>query len=702
MSNIFNKLIRYLEKDTEKYVNFYLDSYKVNPYSEALRISIIYGLAGLLWILTSDELLTKVAGNIEVYKTFQTYKGGIYVSITTILIFYLVFIRMRVLKKTLLQLSNNYEELNSNHEELIALEEELRQQFEELELNRNALIVSEQRYELAVEGADCGIWDWDLENNIVYFSPKWKKYLGYKDKEIENTYDAWENLLHPEEKVHVSLKIKEYILAKKGSYENTYRMRCKNGEYKWILSKGNAIRNDDGKVVRIAGSHTDITEHKLLEDKLNSLAYFDKLTGLPNRFLLEEEVHKLIIKNKLSNEKFALIYMDIDNFKYINDTIGHSSGDLLLKYIANILKYHIKKPDFAARSGGDEFCIIFKNIKNKQDVSDKVQNLIKYLRRHWVLDRQEFFISYSIGIAMYPEHGGNLSTLFKRADIAMYFVKKEMKDNYSFYYSEMENKNSDHIRRVNYLRHAVDYDEVYLLYQPIIDLSDGNIAGAEALIRWTHPTLGIVPPMEFIPLAEETGLINDIEKWILKTALLQKKIWMEKKYENVKISINISGKTIINDKIIDEINNLLENTKIKSDEIQLEVTETAIMKDLDTSTRILKEIKKLGIKIALDDFGTGYSSLTYLKKLPIDVVKLDRDFIRNISKQNYDAVIVKHIIELIHDLNLKIVAEGIELKDQLSMLIDNNCDYGQGYLFSKPITKSEFEKLLVSNKRLVD
>ncbi|RII33148.1 bifunctional diguanylate cyclase/phosphodiesterase [Clostridium chromiireducens] len=682
-----------VERDLEFYLN---NDYKISPYYEALRISIIYGIIGALWILLSDRLLGKFITNMDIYIEVATYKGWLYVLITTILIYLLVLKRVILVEKTLKTIARNFEALSANNEELIALEDELRKKFEELEKQNDALLISEQRYELAVEGADCCIWDWEVEKDKYYFCMNWKSYLGYENDEVENTLQGWIKLIHQEDKINVVSQINDYILSNSSSYESIYRMVCKNGEEKWVLSKAKAIRNSDGKIVRMAGSHTDITEQKLIQNQLNSLAYKDMLTELPNRLSFELKVNELINtdKNNDSNTKFALLYMDIDNFKHVNDTLGHTSGDLLLKYISNILKYQVKAPDFVARLGGDEFAIIFEDIKNRQEIIDKVQKLIKYLRRPWVIDKQEFFISHSIGIAIYPEDGDNLSTLLKNSDVAMYFVKKNMKDNYCFYLQEIQEENSKKIKIINDLRRAIENKEFNLFYQPIIDLNSEKIIGVEALIRWFHPIRGMIPPMEFIPLAEENGLIHDIESWILETALMQKKQWEDMGYADLKMSINISGKSVTREGFINEVKDLLSRVKIKNDNIQFEVTETALMNDLNTSIKVLREIKDMNIKIALDDFGTGYSSLTYIKKLPIDVVKLDKDFIKNISKIEEEEVIVDYVIKLTHQLNLKIVAEGIETKEHLEFLKLNGCDYGQGYFFSKPITKEEIEKLL--------
>lgn len=670
-------------------------NYRLHPYSEAAKISVIYGLAGLIWILFSDELLSRIVNNIDMYKKIATYKGWTFVAVTVILIYSLILNRLLLLDKALNEIDNKFEELSSANEELIALEEELRQQYEESEKHRNALDVSKQRYELAVEGADCGIWDWDVENDIYYFSQKWKDYLSFENNEVGNTFEAWTNLLHPDEKNDVISKIRRYILSKSGAYENIYRMRCKNGQYFWILSKAKAIRNAEGRVVRVAGSHTDITEQKLIEKRLNLLAYYDVLTELPNRISFEADVTRLINDENINNKNFALIYMDIDNFKHINDTIGHTSGDVLLKNISNTLKCHVKASDLVARLSGDEFAIIFNDIKSKEDITDKLQILLNNLRKPWLLEKQEFFISFSIGIAVYPEDGIDLNTLLKNADIAMYQVKKKMKDNFSFYSLAMHENSVKYIRMVNELRRAIDKEEFKLYFQPIINLTNFKLEAVEALIRWMHPENGIVSPAEFIPLAEETGLIIDIGKWALRTSLAQKKNWEEKGFPHIKMSVNVSGKSITDNEFIDDIKELILKTELNCEEIQIEVTETAIMANINTSTKILNEIKDMGMKIALDDFGTGYSSLTYLKKLPIDTVKLDRDFIKNISDSGKDNVIVESVIKLTHDLNLDIIAEGIETEEQLSFLKLNKCDYGQGYFFSKPITKEEIEKLFL-------
>ncbi|QAA33835.1 GGDEF domain-containing phosphodiesterase [Clostridium manihotivorum] len=688
--NFLSKLLKPNTIDEDKLLDYLKYDYDIKPAKEALKITLIYGIVGVLWVIASDEILSLVAKDVNTFKTLAMFKGWLYVSITMIIVYSLIFTKLTLFKRALEKIHDNYEIMSSANEELVALQEDLKEQFIESEKHRNALETSEQRYELAVEGADCGIWDWDVENDQWYFSAKCRKYLGFEDHELKNDIRDWIRLLHPDTKAQALSRINDYVMSGDTAYESTFKMRCKDGSYKWMLSKGKSIRNSEGKVIRVAGSFADITTYVEMNEKLNSMAYYDMLTELPNRFLLEDSLEKLIKEANEDKRRFALVYMDIDNFKNINDTMGHLCGDKLLKDVATILKEKIKQPNIIARLGGDEFAIVFVDIEDKKQVVSKVKELIQCLRKPWVIEGQEFFISFSAGIALYPGHGETLSVLMKNADMAMYYVKKNMKDDYCFYNSEMEELNLNQVKLVNDLRRAIDNEQFILYYQPIINLYDSQVNGVEALIRWYHPEKGMIPPIDFIPLAEEAGLIYDIEKWVLKTALIQKKQWEEKGYDNIKMSVNISGKAVVNEGFIGYIKNLTEEITCNYDDVQFEVTETAFMEDLDLAINNLKQIKKTGIKIALDDFGTGYSSLTYLKKLPIDVVKLDRGFIKTTTNIEEEPII-HYVIKLINRLELKLVAEGVETIKQLNFLKKNHCDYAQGYLFSRPVESKEVE-----------
>lgn len=714
-----------------------------------------------------------------------------------------------------------YEDLTSAHEELMTMDEELNQQYEELEKHRNALMISNQRYELVIEGANDGIWDWDLKTDHYFFSLKWKSIFGYTQDELSNTFETWKQLLHPEDRKRSIHIVEDYLASAGGIYENTYRLRCKDGQFRWILSRGKGVWDDEGNPIRLAGSHTDITEQlhlqeflrreqelsenliqeapliilvldkvgriirfnpfaekitgyqeeqvvgkdgtellipknkrdsmiklfgdiikgkslrnneidivdktgkaitvlwnnnllhdhegniqgivsigmdisdrKEMESKLENMAYYDSLTHLPNRTFFEEEVNRQINTAQTQHKKMIFIYLDIDNFKHINDTMGHAAGDQLIVYIAAILMRHIDKPDLVARVGGDGFGIMLYDIQDAQKVILKMDSILEAIRKPWVIEKQEFFISVSIGAAIYPEHGTDLAALMQNADTAMFHVKDNGKDGFCIFSSEMREKTWQYIRMSNQLRSAINNKEFSLYYQPQIDLKDGSVVGIEALIRWIHPKEGFIPPMAFIPFAEEAGYITQIEEWVFQTACEQKKKWERQGYRLVRMCINLSSKMLMQEGVVEKLKEIFHVYDINCSEIELEITETAVIVDLDRAIEVLKQLKALGIHIALDDFGTGYSSLTYLQKLPIDRLKVDREFIKNIRDENEESYIFKLIIDLAHNLGLKVVAEGVETEEQLAFLKKNNCDIGQGYHFSRPVPREELERFL--------
>jgi EAL domain-containing protein (putative c-di-GMP-specific phosphodiesterase class I) len=342
-----------------------------------------------------------------------------------------------------------------------------------------------------------------------------------------------------------------------------------------------------------------------------------------------------------------------------------------------------------ARFGGDEFTILFTNIIKNVDVIYEIEELLNVLRRPWKLEGREFFISYSIGIAIYNEHGSDFNELLKNANTAMFEVKRRNKNGYTFYNHDMEKRILEKTNLINEMKHAIGKDEFMLYYQPIIRLKDNTVYGFEALMRWYQPNKGFISPMNFIPLSEEIGYIDQISRWVLKSAFEQIKEWRENGVSGLVIGINISGKLLINDDIVGYIAELLDLYKIDSKSIKLEITETAIMTNLEEAIKVLRKMRSMGLQLSLDDFGTGYSSLTYLKKLPMNMVKLDKEFINNIFSSDQDKIVVESVIKLIKDLKLKIVAEGIETKEQLDFLKNNQCDFGQGYYFSKPVSKDK-------------
>lgn len=440
----------------------------------------------------------------------------------------------------------------------------------------------------------------------------------------------------------------------------------------------------------LRSSVEDLEESRMQYKKL---AYYDNLTGLPNRNMFEQRGEFFLSDAKIKGSSMAVIYMDIDNFKYINDIFGHLTGDLFLKEISFSLNESIQSSDFIAKASGDEFIIIFNDVKDKADIEQRIKKVTDNVRKPWHYNEQEFFISVSIGIGIYPDNADDLNTLLKNADTAMFVVKAKGKDSYCFYDEDIKKITSERIATINEMRACIRKNELMLLYQPIYDILDNKVVGTEALVRWNNAKRGCISPMEFIPLAEETGFISDISIWVAQTAFRQNMVWNDIIDEDFKVSINISAVDLKSSDFIEMLKICIDQYGIKGSNIQLEITETAIMTDIERNIQNLTELKNLGVIIALDDFGAGYSSLTYLKKLPIDILKMDRMFIQNITNNDDDNEIVKTVIKLAHILNIKVVAEGIETKQQLELLISHGCDMGQGYYFSRPVSFADIKSL---------
>ncbi|WOO37147.1 bifunctional diguanylate cyclase/phosphodiesterase [Anaerocolumna sp. AGMB13020] len=476
-------------------------------------------------------------------------------------------------------------------------------------------------------------------------------------------------------------------------YKGSFFVILSTGVISILIYQG--VSNYEKAKVKIHENLLDLNEsHKetiRLKEELKILACTDTLTSMPNKFAFENRMEQLIDENMKTGTSFAFLYLDIDNFKHINDTVGHDAGDFFLVEFGQRLTESLSDYDISARIGGDEFAVLLQLDGNKSKAENILNELAAKLRRIWVINEHEFFITFSVGLTVFPRDGITTLKLLQNADLAMYSVKETSKDNYSYYSYEIETTNRKRIAMINSLRMAVINKEFSLLYQPITTLTTDTICGVEALIRWNHPVSGFIPPSDFIPLAEESGLITEIDKWVLSEALKQKKIWEDSGYPPIKISINISGHSLRWKGLASEIRQQLDITGVKPSEVLFEVTETSLIEDMDTSVELLKSLRDMGVRIALDDFGIGYSSLTYLKKLPIDIVKLDRSFVNEITNQEHTDIIVETIIRLAHDLDLKITAEGIETSNQRQYLANLLCDFGQGYYYSKPVTSKAIE-----------
>jgi diguanylate cyclase (GGDEF)-like protein len=439
-----------------------------------------------------------------------------------------------------------------------------------------------------------------------------------------------------------------------------------------------------------------LLQASLAEKYVRELAYNDSLTGLPNRTLFTESLSEMLANND-GNSMIAVLFLDLDRFKLVNDTLGHDAGDLLLKVVAERLQGCVRQGDIVSRFGGDEFTIVLNRVKSYSVVESVATKIHQTLSRPFVFLGKEMHVSTSVGIAMYPNDGEDIGVLLKNADIAMYRAK-EKGDRYEFYEQKMEADIARRLGMENDLRGALERNEMALFYQPQEDLKTGELIGMEALVRWRHPVRGLVSPLEFIALAEETGQILELGQWVMRTACMQLKAWQGKGYQPVRMAVNLAGRQLESGQIIDEIAQVLEETGISGDQLELEITESTIMEHAEEVIVTLEKIKEMGVMLAVDDFGTGYSSLSYLKRFPIDMLKIDRAFVSDITSDKVDADIVTTIITLAHSLGVKVIAEGVETDLQKEFLTREGCDYMQGYLLGKPVPADEFEALFLKEK----
>ena len=661
---------RNLNNLNDEYVSFLILKNKIKPWREALKIIILYLIMGTLWILLSDKLVEMLFNDMDVVMQISLYKGWFYVFVTGMIFYIIIRNRLRSYEKAVTVILKRYEELLETHK---------------------ALSESELRYELAVSGSKDGIWDWDIKKGDFFFSLKYKEPFCYTDEILDNSLDSWNSILHPEDYGPARERIDNYLKEKNdGNYESVYRIRCKSGEYRWISSKGKAIWDKNGEPIRISGSHTDITELREMQEKLRQLAYYDKLTGLPNRILFESQFYDTIREYS----KVFIVDMDIDNFRHINNTLGYVAGDFCIKYITNILTETLSLPDYVSKTGGEQFGIIFACDCNEQVIYNKIEFILNKIRKPIEHDGQNLFITVSMGVSIYPDHGKDFDSLMQNAEIAMFNRKDNSKDGFCIYESSMYERTLKTINMGNRLKEAIKNKEFQLYYQPEVDLSNDSIVAVEALIRWQKPDGGFIPPLEFIPFSEKTGHILEITKWVITTALLQRREWVNRGIRIEKVAVNLSGYIITDDKSINEIYTLLKELRIRDNELEIEVTETAMMMDMEKARENLFKLRDIGISIALDDFGAGYSSLTYLSNLPLDILKIDREFIKNIKTENEDDSIYKAILNLSHNMNLRVLAEGVEIKEQKDFLIKNYCDIAQGYYFCKPLPADKLEEFI--------
>ena len=728
-----------------------------------------------------------------------------------------------------------------------------------------ALYISEERFSLAMRGANDGLWDWNLESDEVYYSPRWKSMLGYGENELDNDLNTWANLVHPDDKDRVLEKVQDYLVGQADSFEVEMRMHHKKGHEVYVLSRAFlVIRESDGKPARLVGTHVDITERKLAEvfdnknaeilemiaigrsasdiydaiallyearnpgmrcsmlelehnkllhggapslpkaycDAVNGLengpnvgscgtstytgqrvlvenietdpkwekikqyalphgmrccwsepiknssgkvlgafgmyynhpalpntaelhdlisaarlagivmerdqaqkriqilAYTDELTGLANRAAFSQHLAEITKTSARHNRRFGLLYIDLDNFKTVNDSLGHAAGDLLLKTIAKRLVNTCREIDFIARLGGDEFCILIEEVDDDY-AANVARRCLDAIAQPIEMYSRKLTPACSIGIAYYPDDGKDLSELLKAGDTSLYTAKENGKNQYAFYKAELTQQAEYRFHVEQNLREAIEKQQLSLVYQPQIEVNTGEIFSFEALSRWHHPELGQIPPIDFIATAEKIGMIKPLTEWVLRTACGQLIAWKKEGFHSLRMAVNISPSLFLDKEFASLIKRIIEDVGIAPSELELEVTESVVQTD-PRNLSIFQDLKDLGVLLAIDDFGKGYSSFASLKHLKVDCLKIDKYFVDDMLVDNQALTLISSMIEMGHKLGYGIIAEGVEKPEQLNMLRNLGCEKVQGYLFSTPANTDTISKLLVLRQHKLD
>jgi diguanylate cyclase (GGDEF)-like protein/PAS domain S-box-containing protein len=552
-------------------------------------------------------------------------------------------------------------------------------------LNRSrtleALQESQEQFALAAAGANDGLWDWNLKTHQIDCSGRWQAIIGLEDCSANHRASYWLKRIHPEDKLRFKTRLVEHLQGKTSHFEAEYRMQHQDGTYRWVLTRGLAIRDAQGEAYRIAGSQTDLS---------NRRALYDPLTGLANRTLFLDQLERALQEAQSQKDYLlAVLFIDCDRFKIVNDSLGHLIGDQLLIQVAHRLSACLRAGDVVARLGGDEFAVLLENIKGTSHATNVARRLNEALQQSFEVMGHTIYLSASIGVAFNSQKYCQAEDLLRNADTAMYRAKALGKDRYEVFNDSMYAQAQARLQWETFLRQAVERCEFELHYQPIVSLARDRVVGFEALLRWQHPERGLIFPGDFIPLAEETGLIIPISEWILYEACRQMQVWQQQLSLShpLTVSVNLSRKQFSQPHLADLVAQILQETELDPKSLKLEVTETAIMdQPEETAIALLSQLKELGLYLSVDDFGIGYSSLSCLHSFPIDSLKIDRSFMSNIDIRGKNATIVQAIITLAHSLNIDVTAEGVETTRQLAHLQALQCDYAQGYFFAKPLS----------------
>ncbi|SHH29625.1 EAL domain-containing protein [Clostridium grantii] len=566
--------------------------------------------------------------------------------------------------------------------------------YKELKLKNYLLDRVEKTQKLLLDTSHAGLYDLNIVTGELFLSSTWKEILGYNKEYHLNHIDDWLEMIHPNKRQVIKTTIDNNFKSCKENYYSEYMIKNSREQFIWIKDKGIIVRDDNEFAIRAVGSIMDITENKMFEKALYDASFFDYLTALPNisyfKRTLEQSFEKLI--------SGVVYYIDLDDFKKVNDLVGHKLGDELLILVSEKLKSIFNSYDFICRFGGDEFLVLQENVTDKNMVEKTADKIKKAFKESIELNGLKFHVTASIGITFFPEQSLDVNEVLKNADTAVNKAKRKGKNNYEFYESEMFSEILNRSEIEKYLREALHRNEFNLNYQPIVDVKTGEIRSFEALIRWTNPKLGFVSPSEFIPIAEETGLIIDIGNWVMEKVCYQIKEWEKQGYEFEYVSINVSELQFQQDDFVNIVRKTIENNSIDAKHLALEITESMMIKSMEKNIELLKELNFWGIRTMLDDFGTGYSSLNYLMKIPINTLKIDKSFIDNICGNLKQEAITEGIILLAHKIDLEVIAEGVEEEDQKNILLQKKCDKIQGYLYSKPVSGEVADNMLKAKR----
>ncbi|OWJ88934.1 GGDEF domain-containing protein [Pseudomonas sp. A46] len=624
----------------------------------ALRLVLTYFVLASLWVLFSDRVLLGLVGDRDLLAELQTIKGLAFVAVTSLLLFGLVCLHLRNLR--------SYLDARRAHESSL----------------RQAAAVFDATQE--------GVLVTDATRSIVHVNRAFARITGYEEAEVLG-HDP--RLFSSGRHSRDFYKAMWHALENRREWSGEVWNRRKDGEIYPLWQNIRAIHDEDGVLTHYVAVFSDISAIKRSQNELDFLAHHDPLTNLPNRLLFTERVEQVLERCRREHRNGAVLLMDLDHFKHINESLGPSQGDLLLKMVGTRLQALLEGGMTLARLGGDEFGLLWDNCPLADQAAALAERIRSELATPFRIGGHDLFISTSLGISLLPEEDGNVERVMRNADSALFKAKSAGRDSYAFYSQELTAQAQQRVEMVSALRVALERDQLRVHYQPIRRLADGRLIGFEALVRWEHPERGLVPPGEFLPIAEDSGLIGGIDVWVLERACRQIQQWLEQGHELDFVAVNLSCRLFRRTELEGQVARVLAATGLPPGYLELEITESAVMEDPDTAEALLSRLRQLGVRLAIDDFGTGYSSLQRLKRLPVHKLKIDQSFVRGLPADQNDIAIARAVTALGHSLGLAVLAEGIETADQATFLRDLGCEYGQGYLFSRPVPAEEVERL---------